>query len=284
MRERIYADQALSIYYTMDENPVDVTFSMHTHFKAELYYLISGDGVFHVEGTQYPLQAGDILLMRPSEAHYVALSSTKPYARMVISFDMNLFDGIEGDQNFLRAFTDRESGKGNLYRRSDFENWNCDNYIDIMRKHPGNRMAAIGALTMLLSAVNSVFDTALPAHAEKNTIEVDILRYINAHLSEELSLDTLAQRYFISRAQLCRRFKKVTGTSMGKYITAKRMIAAQNMLLSGKKPSEVYIHCGFEDYSTFYRSYVRYYGHSPKDLRFDLEESGAEHYHFIDQT
>ena len=100
---------------------------------------------------------------------------------------------------------------------------------------------------------------------EEDTVDQRIPRYINNNLATPLALEHLFVRFFISRAQLCRRFRKATGTSVAKYITAKRLIRAQQLIRSGSKPTEVFSVCGFQDYSTFYRAYSKYFGYSPKD-------------------
>jgi AraC-like DNA-binding protein len=74
-----------------------------------------------------------------------------------------------------------------------------------------------------------------------------------------------ANRFYISRTQLCSRFKKATGTSVGGYIAVKRLLTARELLLQGGKPTEVYGLCGYHDYSTFFRAYTKYFGHSPRD-------------------
>ena len=69
--------------------------------------------------------------------------------------------------------------------------------------------------------------------------------------------------FFISKSQLCRLFKKATGSTLWQYITIKRLTKARLMLREGEKPTKVCFACGFNDYSTFYRAYIKYYGHGP---------------------
>ncbi len=264
MRVAFYKGLDLSTTYSEDLTPCPENFAMHAHFQAELFYFISGDAVYHVEGSEYTLQPGDILLMRPAEAHYIELRSQAPYRRIVVSFDPELFSPLDPEHQLMRPFHNRDSGKHNLYRKSDF--LNCDNgtFFRLLYEHSDSRHGSIATLILLMTAIGRVFDAAPPAHAQSNTIEYRMLRYINVHLGENISLEQMAQYFFISRAQLCRRFKRATGTSVGSYINAKRMLTAKSMLLEGKKPTEVYSSCGFTDYSTFYRSYCKFFGHAPK--------------------
>lgn len=43
----------------------------------------------------------------------------------------------------------------------------------------------------------------------------------------------------------------------------KRLIMAQNMLIMGNKPTKVYEECGFNDYTAFYKNYIKFFGRSP---------------------
>ena len=75
---------------------------------------------------------------------------------------------------------------------------------------------------------------------DENTVEQAIIQYINKNLHKELNLQLLCDKFFISRAQLCRRFQKATGTSVGKYIKVKRLLACHQLIQEGEKPTRVY--------------------------------------------
>lgn len=77
-----YRGKDLLMHYSRDENPLPSDFKMHTHESYELYSFVGGSGIYRVEGTPYPLKHGDILIMRPAEAHYIDLTDTEPYTRL----------------------------------------------------------------------------------------------------------------------------------------------------------------------------------------------------------
>lgn len=238
-------------------------FVMHTHITAELFYFVEGRAIYHIEGSSYHLEPGDILLMRPAEAHYIEQDPTVPYERIVLRFDMSLFDGLDPENRLLRPFYDREFGKRNLLRTGNDEAYRTllDNVVKVQ-----DRLSAIAHLILLLQQIGLLFLKGNEEEPQPDTLEYQIVRYINQNINKELAIHELCNIFFISRAQLCRMFKRITGTSIGKYVRAKRMIAAQELLQQGKKPTEVYNICGYHDYSTFYRAYLQYFGYSPKDI------------------
>lgn len=71
---------------------------------------------------------------------------------------------------------------------------------------------------------------------------------------------------FLSKNQLNRIIKKATNTTVWSYITAKRLIYANELLYQGTPPLKTCEYCGFSDYPTFYKAYKKYFGHAPGRL------------------
>lgn len=253
--------EGLYIRHDREEPHEFKRFSMHTHTTAEVFYFISGKAVYHVEGSAYTLQPGDILLMRPAEAHYVEQDSNLPYERICLNFDTDILTALDPQKTILRPFYEREPGQRNLYRTGTSDV--CRSYLDNMLDSPDDRFKAVANLILLLGELDKLYARENTSANQPDTLEYRIVQFINQNLHKELTIESICEQFFISRAQLCRRFKKVTGTSVGKYVTVKRLIKAQSMILQGRKPTEVYGLCGYQDYSTFYRAYLQYFGYSP---------------------
>lgn len=266
MKSFQYNASNISVFCAEEVNPDPAAFSMHTHSFAELFCFLGGEGTFHIEGSTYPLSPGDIVLMRPGEAHYIAIEPDIPYSRAHVTFDTQILMPFDPDNILMRPYFDRKSGKQNLYRRADFENEGyLDNLMDMLRTEGNSHAAILANLILLLQKIGVVFDHNQSLTPAEDSVEYRIIRYINKNLHTELTLDELCGRFFISRAQLCRRFKKATGTSVGRYIAVKRLLACRQLIAQGQKPTEVYTVYGYQDYSTFYRAYRQYFGSSPKD-------------------
>ena len=243
-------------------------FKMHTHTFAELYCILEGRGTFHVEGSHYELHPGDIMLMRPGEAHYIEVDPTVPYERICITFNIDLLSHLDPQNRLLSPYFDRAAGVYNHYAGASRTQTLLKAAVT-----EGNTLAIISAhLILLLQHLCREFQQKPQLEKRKSTVEFTVIEYINRHLDQELSIDRLCDRFFLSRAQLCRRFQKATGTSVGKYVTAKRLIHARQLILQGQKPTEVYAACGYGDYATFYRAYRTYFGCSPKQAALPPED------------
>ena len=90
------------------------------------------------------------------------------------------------------------------------------------------------------------------------------LKYIDSHLTEELSLQALSNELFHNGVYISRCFKKVTGLSIQQYMFKKRIQLSQKYLKEGKSVTESCALAGFNNYSNFSRSFSQSVGMSPK--------------------
>ena len=255
-----YKAPDISISHSFDPQPLPQNFHLHTHAHAELYCFLQGNVTYHVEGTAYALQPGDILLMRPGEAHYAQVDPNQPYERICMNFDTGILSSMDPEGQLLRPFFDRKAGKQNLYREEDGA-W--EQYLKKMCSlAPLERVNILANLMLLLQELGAASAKAQAA-MDPDTMEYRIIRYINKNLEKDLTLQSLCDRFFISRTELCRRVKGATGVSVGNYIRAKRLLLARQLLAQGQKPTEIFSTCGYRDYSTFFRAYSSHFGHNP---------------------
>lgn len=262
-----YTDEDMNFHCLRDERPDPSNFSMHTHEQCELFCFLEGKAVFHIEGNEYIMEPGDILVMRPAEAHCISPDPFIPYERFSLHFRKDLTSSLDPMGLLLKPFFDREAGRFNLFRDQDFPDQSHRFYINAMLSSDGDRHLQL--LSNLIPLLNCLYlasqrkSKGLPA--QEDTVMYRILRYINDNLSAPITLDVLCENFFISKSQLCRSFKRVAGASVGEYLTIKRLIAARNMLLDGVSPTQACSTCGFNDYSSFYRSYKKHFGVSPRE-------------------
>ena len=106
--------------------------------------------------------------------------------------------------------------------------------------------------------------SAFPHSGSYHTQVDEILSYINTHIQDDLSLDRLSPHFYLSTSYICRIFKAATGTTINKYITAKRITLSKSLLSQGYSVNEACETCGFNDYSNYLKAFTRAVGVSPK--------------------
>jgi len=92
-----------------------------------------------------------------------------------------------------------------------------------------------------------------------------VLTYLEKNFNKDISLDYLADKFYITKNHLNFLFHKMVGMPIKKYIIAKRLGFARYEILTGKSLKQVAYHAGFHDYATFYRAYKMFYGLSPSE-------------------
>ena len=256
--------------------------ALHHHDFYEVYFFLSGNVQYIIENRSYLLTPGDVLLISPMELHQPMFGSEqREYERIVLWIDKQFLEGFSlPGQSFNACFDTNTPNHSNLLRP---EGANRQFLIFLLEQlisesssaDPYQEICALSYLAQVMILLNRLSlqqrrENAVPT---PDSTVYSILGYINEHYNENLSLDDLANKFFISKYHLSREFQRLVGTSVHRYIVQKRLVMAKQMLSSGKPSSEVYQNCGFGDYSNFYRAFKAEYQISPKDYVQRLKES-----------
>lgn len=255
----------ISFHHHRTERPDAGEFDRHCHPKYELLYLIQGRGKFVVEGAEYPLREGMTVLLRPYEYHAVQPDADCPYERIVVNFSAQ---SIEEAVCSLPIMQKTDGSAGVCF------------FPDGLRSGVAEALRALDAALQLgedtagvmipavLHQVLPLLHLSVPAaSAEADPLMERVMSYLTEHLTEKLSLEELAGRFFISKYHLCRAFRRHAGVTVLEYLTAKRVAMAQTLLAQGVPATETARQTGFTEYSTFYRAYRKQTGKSPARKR-----------------
>ncbi len=264
-----WRDADFYVHHTITPTPNPLDFASHMHSGCELYCFLSGEGSFHIEGSEYPLSPGMLLLTRPGELHRLSISGALPYERVAIHFPAEALEGVDSDGRLRALFFDRPLGQDNVYAGNDDSRafiTSCI-YRLVRESELSPRTQTLANLLPILCELNSLRAMeAVPQHGARG-LAADVIAYINAHLYEAWTLDDLAARFFFSRTHLSRVFRQATGLSVWDYTLLKRLIAAREQIRGGAPATEAAERCGFGDYSSFYRQYKRRFGEAPKEKK-----------------
>ena len=274
------------VFYYCDDSIKDV--ALHHHDFYEIYLFLSGRVHYTVETRHYKLLPGDILLISPQELHQPVISrdDRAPYSRIVIWMSAEFMRNIGSVYSCdpARCFDINSPGHTNLLRLDAAQRKPVfDLAMGIVRQDSASDqyggLLASAQLTELLVYLNR-HRPAAPQHCGQenslsNTLQA-VVGYINAHLTEPLTLDRLAERHYISKYHLAHTFQQAMGTSVYRYITQKRLILAKQLLLENTPLIHIHKQCGFNTYSSFYRAFRAVYGISPREYRRALAAQPGE--------
>jgi AraC-like DNA-binding protein len=102
-----------------------------------------------------------------------------------------------------------------------------------------------------------------------------IIRYINSNLSASLTVDTLANKFYMNKYYLMHKFKSKTGYTLHNYIGSKRLLKSSELIKSGMGSTDAATECGFNDYSSFVRAFTKMFGSSPTNY-YKLLKCGSD--------
>ena len=256
------AGNGFFLHHRLTETPDAQNFTRHAHGEYEILYFLQGTADCVFEHQRHTMQPGEIVLIPSLAYHFVALSGSTAYERVVLDFSEC---GVPED--LLKKLFEQPrvySTESLTEIKNVFER--MDSYA-----HQFSGDTAVALARCLTAELLYLLDTIPLMPTQKftkfsHTME-DVLRYIDEHLATINGLDELCSHLYVSRAYLHRVFIDSLGISPMRYITSKRLWLAQNRLQLGEKPTQVCISCGFHDYSAFYRAYKSFFGISPGEER-----------------
>jgi len=243
-------------------HPKEVDFSQHFHSHAEIFIFLEGDSSYEVEAASYNLEPYDILIIPENKLHGIRHHSNKKYSRLVIWIEEDFFKNMECPE-YLNIFKKKNGIKipgfivevsGLREVLSNLKSYS-NNYNDCYKK------ITEACLIQFLHLLNEIDDRTMPT-VRNNNIQ-NIISYINREFTNEISLDTLSEKFFISKYHLCREFKKLTGHTIHEYINIRKFQKVKELCEQGINISTACISAGFNSYSSFYRYYRKRFSDSP---------------------
>ena len=95
-----------------------------------------------------------------------------------------------------------------------------------------------------------------------------LLDYIEAHLSQKIGLQELADIAYLSKYHFHRIFRRETGESVTRYITGRRMArAAAELAMTDNRILDIALEYQYGSHEAFTRAFKRFYGISPETYR-----------------
>lgn len=246
------------------ENPLFQNFDdIHMHEFYELFCLVSGDVEYNVEGTVYPLAPGDMLLIKKAAAHFVRIRSDLPYTRITVHFNENMIVG-SGKKELVQFLEERPLRRDNLFSAADHPATHWQHYMEQICATTSRAKREL-YISLLVKEMCEIRQNAVAVIPAKGIGAIpEMVNYISSNLTKPLRIEELCSKFYISRAQLNRKFKAFTGKSVWEYITDKRLLLARDLLQSKNSPAVACAKSGFNNYTTFYRAYKQKFGVSPK--------------------
>ena len=268
-----YLHDNFKIFHLNETNRKD--YSYHYHDFNKILILLSGDVSYHIEGRSYDLEANDIVFVNAGEVHKPEIHSEKPYERIIIYVSTEFLSSFEKNHaNLNTCFLQAHTKQSHVLRLKSFPSSRLHLCMERLEAslHDTNFASELYQealfLEFMIELNRAVLcdDISYISNTSSNKTILSIIEYLNENLTEDIRIDALAERFFLSRYYLMHAFKEETGYTIGNYLATKRLLLAKDLIAAGKPITEVCYTCGYKNYSTFSRAYKKNFGKSPRDL------------------
>ncbi len=257
----------------------------HTHDYYEFYFFIDGNVSMVIADKTYPLSPGDLVLIPPHIPHYAIIHDTEVYYQRFVfwisrdycnqllrispaygyimqqasvnkhyiyHFDTIAFNAIQSKIfNLIQEIHQDRYGK-----TAKIQNQVCDLVFDLNR---------------------ATYEAEHPIEFKENaSLYQNLVTYINAHLTDQISLDSIADHFYLSKYHISHVFKANLGISIKQYIIKQRLSLFKDYMCRNGEIGKAYLQCGFSNYSSFYRDFKNEFGISPNEYKQQIDKENSE--------
>ena len=260
------------------ENSRPGTWHWHSYF--EITCVMEGKGNYFVNGQEYTMTEGDIIIFNNVEPHgWKLLGADMKLLVMIFSPEFGAEKINMFDTEYLKPFVERGSNFKNRIGREEAVNPEIrggihEIYQEWKERKVGYQLMikanVLRIMTMLIRAYQDESKSDAMLKEKKNAMKrlEQAFTYIEEHYCNKLTLEEVAASVYMSPNYFSTYFRKVTNIGFSDYVTRLRLSHARELLKNSEKNvTEIAMECGFNNISNFYRLYKKHMGTSPKENR-----------------
>lgn len=258
----------------------------------ELEFIVDGSGYIDTDGAKIPAESGTLFFRRPGSI----VQGVLPYYGYMVIFDMFYDESkteLYRDPDF-RGYREilinpdkaAESeailplpGSISGLKLADYETLFAAIFEQYTLSERDNQLYLKAALLEIVVKLMKDYELLRavqnPGRSLKTNYHkiIKVKNYILDNVSTRFSLTDLARIGDLSPNFLCKLFKDVMGVNLFDYINMQKINLAKRLLIdTNKNVKDVYIKCGFDNESYFYRLFKKSVGKSPLDFREDYKK------------
>ncbi len=250
-------------------------FDFHYHDFHKILFLVQGVVSYNIEGNVYSLRPMDIVLVNHGEIHCPIIDENCIYERYVLYISPSYLSTFSSSNYSLdQCFSSARQKHSHVIRMPQFEqNLLLEKLqkIETAFQDQGyaHELLEENAFVEFLVQLNRSALTQPAEYINKKSYSLriaPIIDYINDHLTQNFSLEDLADHFFLSKSYLMHTFKDETGYTIGNYISTKRLFLARDFIAKGHSITEACFLSGFQNYTTFSRAYKKLFQTPPRKL------------------
>jgi len=250
----------------------------HFHDGYEITITLTDGTAFYVEDKSYEIKSGTISIFNENEIHIQTNPDKVFYERYNIHFEPQIIqDMIIAYPVLTKYFTNRPEGFEHCILLDDPQK---ENLIGLFKEllyyyqNPDINFCGLKIkfkLCEILLAVNDIYS------ANDKTLDVtnreykeqlnNIMEYIKNNLTDDLRLDVLMNKFYMSKTYINKIFRQTIGMTPRQYIIYWRVMKSREFLKQGISVNQVRELVGYDNTSEFIRTFKKLMGCTPKEYQ-----------------
>lgn len=246
----------------------------HVHDEYEIYYLLEGERYYFIENQTYHIKKGCLVFINHGQIHKTGTADKSYHDRILIEFkteNLSLLNAFSGDIDIPSFF---ESHHGVLELSSSEQHYVERLLFGIASEihqqlHGCQLLVTMKLIDLLIFSTRLFKNRASLIHnttsdTPKHKKVDEVATYISQNCASAGSLNSLAEKFYISKSYLSRIFKEVTGFTVNEYINIYRIKKAQTLLIEEDlNITEISQTLGYESITYFEKVFKKYVETSP---------------------
>ena len=237
---------------------LDFRMPLHFHNNVEFQYIIQDEYETTIDGVAYKATVDDIIFV-PS--HYIHAGTRNDALKTIFLMTTNAT---------IVNFTDTFKNKTLpiLMQDKEFNRTTILPILEYLLTQPSqykNNTVMRGFFDVLLGNLIAHYGLVESKMHEKAGHLTDIMKYIDMHYKDDLTLDDVAQHFGYSKFYFSKLFKRLTDISFSEYRNRVKLQKCVKLMSTNKDMSitAAALECGFNSLSSFYRAFHDMYGIPP---------------------
>lgn len=256
------------------------TIPKHWHRSLELSFTLKGKiDAFTINGKVYSPREGTILVINPNDVHSVSASTKKGEENLALSLliPYSLMQEALSDYPYrtyyLPSMEDQTAVQRYSYQKMLTIAESLYRYMEKPTKNTSFKILSLVYDILYELSENFSFSRTLKNDLQQNTSNEfewidDVILYIQRHLTTPLTVNDLADRFYLTPSYFSRKFKKYMGIAVMEYVNEIRLREAfQQIVHTQKKIQAISDSCGFPNHKSFIRIFKKAYGITPIQYR-----------------
>lgn len=256
----------------------------HDHDFAEITYILSGKGRYLVEGKEYEVEAGDLIMCNPGVKHQnIMVNPKEPTVEFFTGFTDFHFKNMPPNSIVLKE--DGYLMHTSSLVKQEFSKHCYEMIVENEACKVGKYfMLKAHLIQMLLLIIREITEEEITEQKSYNFESYNksyavkkIINYLSENYESKISLDKIARNMYLSPVYISKIFKEETGESPINFLIKIRLEKAKDILLSASNGSIKHIanSVGYDDVYHFSKLFKKYYGISPLNYKKNMFQKKA---------